>query len=232
MVYSDIRAEARDRLRGNWAQSIGVALVASLLGGAISGVGSGSSNGSGSTASFNAAEFEQMPEPVVTFVIGLIGVIALLILLQFIIGGTVQLGYAGYLLRQNRRQDPRFSDLFSEFYRFGRGFAQRFLVGLYTLLWTLLFVIPGIVKGFSYAMTPFILADHPEMTANEAITASRKLMDGHKWEFFVLGLTFIGWQLLCALTLGIGLLWLVPYQNAAYAAFYREISEKNTYIEA
>ena len=232
MVYSDIRAQARDRLRGNWAQSIGVALVASLLGGAISGVGSGSSNGSGSTASFNAAEFEQMPEPVVTFVIGLIGVIALLILLQFIIGGTVQLGYAGYLLRQNRRQDPRFSDLFSEFYRFGRGFAQKFLVGLYSVLWTLLFVIPGIIKSFSYAMTPFILADHPEMTANEAITASRKLMDGHKWELFVLSLTFIGWQLLCALTLGIGLLWLVPYQNAALAAFYREISGKNTYIEA
>ena len=70
------------------------------------------------------------------------------------------------------------------------------------------------------------------MTANEAITASRKLMDGHKWELFVLSLTFIGWQLLCALTLGIGLLWLVPYQNAALAAFYREISGKNTYIEA
>ena len=232
MVYSDIRAEARDRLRGNWGPSIGTALVASLLGGAITRAGSGSSGGSGSTASFNAAEFEHMPEPVITFVIGLIGVIALLSLLQFIIGGTVQLGYAGYLLRQNRRQDPRFSDLFSEFYRFGRGFAQKFLVGLYSVLWTLLFVIPGIIKSFSYAMTPFILADHPEMTANEAITASRKLMDGHKWELFVLSLTFIGWQLLCALTLGIGLLWLVPYQNAALAAFYREISGKNTYIEA
>lgn len=230
MVYSDIRAEARDRLRGNWAQSIGVALVASLLGGTVTSASSGSSAGSGSSFNFNAGDLQQMPEIVSTIVLAVVGVVALMALAQFIIGGTIQLGYASYLLRQNRRQDPRFSDLFSEFYRFGRGFAQKFLVGLYTLLWTLLFVIPGIVKGFSYAMTPFILADYPEMTANEAITASRKLMDGHKWELFVLGLTFIGWQILCALTLGIGLLWLIPYQNAAYAAFYREITSGQKYI--
>ena len=106
MIYSEISAEARDRLRGNWGPSIGTALVASLLGGAITRAGSGSSGGSGSAASFNAAEFEHMPEPVITFVIGLIGVIALLSLLQFIIGGTVQLGYAGYLLRQNPVRIP------------------------------------------------------------------------------------------------------------------------------
>jgi hypothetical protein len=83
--------------------------------------------------------------------------------------------------------------------------------------------IPGIVKGLGYSMTPFILAENPDMTAREAISASSKLMNGHKWELFVLGLTFIGWELLCVLSLGIGFLWLNPYMNATYAAFYRQI---------
>ena len=77
------------------------------------------------------------------------------------------------------------------------------------------------------------MEDHPELTAGEAITRSRQLMDGHKGELFILGLTFIGWELLNALTLGIGSLWLNPYKNAAYAAFYREITaaKRETYVE-
>lgn len=232
MVYSDIRAEARDRLRGNWAQSIGVALVASLLGGTVTTASSGSSAGSGSSFNFNAGDLQQMPEIVSTIVLAVVGVIALMVLAQFIIGGTIQLGYAGYLLRQNRRQDPRFSDLFSEFYRFGQGFAQRFLRGLYIFLWSLLFVIPGIIADLSYSMTPYIMAEHPDMTASEAIAASKALMNGHKWELFVLHLTFIGWDILAALTLNVGHLVLNPYKNAAETAFYREITKQPHYIEA
>ena len=141
-----------------------------------------------------------------------------------ILGGTVELGYAKFLLKQHDRKELQFSDLFSQFERFGTGFAQQFLRTLYTCLWTLLFVIPGIVKGLSYAMTPFILEEHPEMTASEAIKASMKLMDGHKMDLFILGLSFIGWSLLACLTMGIGYLFLTPYINAAYAAFYRNIS--------
>ena len=73
-------------------------------------------------------------------------------------------------------------------------------------------------------MTPFIMAENPDMTANEAITASCELMDGHKGELFILELTFIGWNLLAALTLNLGHLALNPYKNAAYAVFYRELT--------
>ena len=73
-------------------------------------------------------------------------------------------------------------------------------------------------------MTPFIMADHPELTASEAIDRSKELMDGHKGDLFVLDLTFIGWDLLAAITLNIGHLVLNPYKNAAHAAFYREIA--------
>ena len=73
-------------------------------------------------------------------------------------------------------------------------------------------------------MTPFIMAENPEMTASEAITASKEMMDGHKGELFTLDLTFIGWDLLCLFTLNIGHLWLNPYKNAAYAVFYKDLT--------
>ena len=72
-------------------------------------------------------------------------------------------------------------------------------------------------------MTPFLLVENPEMTAKEAITASKELMDGHKGDLFTLDLSFIGWALLCCFTLGIGVFFLNPYTNAAYAAFYRDL---------
>ena len=62
------------------------------------------------------------------------------------------------------------------------------------------------------------------MTAREAIAASKEMMRGNRWRLFCLGFSFIGWSLLCALTLGIGTLWLRPYEEAAHAAFYREVS--------
>lgn len=221
MVYSEIRYQARENLRGNWGQAIGAAIIAGILGGGITSAGSSAGSSSGS---LGAEAFQSLPPEVMQILTAILGIIGLLTLVSFIVGGTVQLGYSVYLLKQYHRQETSIGDLFSQFFRFGTGFAQKFLVGLYTFLWTMLFVIPGIIKGFSYAMTPFILADNPNLTANQAITRSRELMDGHKWELFVLSLTFIGWEILGALCFGIGLLWVTPYKNAAYAAFYRQIA--------
>lgn len=90
-------------------------------------------------------------------------------------------------------------------------------------LWTLLLIVPGIIKAFSYAMTPYILHDNPELSASEAIHRSRMMMSGHKFDLFWLYLGFIGWIFLCILTAGIGFLWLVPYMETAQAAFYQDI---------
>lgn len=92
------------------------------------------------------------------------------------------------------------------------------------LLWTLLFIIPGIVASYSYAMTGYILAEDPDLTASQAIQRSKELMRGNRWRLFCLQLSFIGWIILCLFTFGIGNLFLNPYQTAADAAFYREIS--------
>ena len=194
------------------------ALVAALLGGLIVGTGSNIN------FNFNEDTVRNLPPIFWTVLLPLVSLAGLLGIVSFILGGTVELGYAKFLLKQYDRKQLQFSDLFSQFERFGTGFAQKFLRTLFTVLWSLLFIIPGIVKGLSYAMTPFILEEHPEMTASEAIKASMRLMDGHKMDLFILGLTFIGWQILACLTMGIGFLFLNPYMNAAYAAFYRSIS--------
>lgn len=225
MVYSDIRAQARDRLAGKWAQAIGVCLVAYILGGAMV-----ATNFLPQVTFRWHGEITSLEDTLTvfttlcrrfgstTFSIGTLG------LVELVLGGVIQLGYANYLLKQHDRQEASISDLFSEFERFGQGFAQKFLRGLYCFLWGLLFVIPGVIAELSYAMTPFLMAEHPEMTASEAIAASKDLMDGHKWELFVLRLTFIGWYIVAALTMNIGNLVLNPYRNTAEAAFYREIS--------
>ena len=98
-----------------------------------------------------------------------------------------------------------------------------FLMGIKVLLWCLLLFIPGIVKSFAYAMTPFILVEHPEMRAIDAIRKSNTMMKGHKFDLFYLELSFIGWAILSLFTLGLGLIWLIPYMYTTIAAFYEDL---------
>lgn len=92
---------------------------------------------------------------------------------------------------------------------------MNFLQGLYVALWSLLLFIPGVVKAYSYAMTPYIMAEHPGLTANEAITESRRIMDGNKWRLFCLDLSFLGWELLCTLPMLIGFSLVFAFTHSA-----------------
>ena len=112
---------------------------------------------------------------------------------------------------------------------YGRNLAGGLLMCLYILLWTLLFIIPGLIKSFAYAMTPFILKDYPELSANQAISLSQKMMKGHKFDYFWLMLSFIGWYLLGMLSLGLGYLWLIPYCYTSTVGFYEDV--KKEYLE-
>lgn len=115
---------------------------------------------------------------------------------------------------------------FEVFNHYGRTLGASLLVFLFVMLWSLLLIVPGIVKGLSYAMTPYILHDNPEMSARECIRQSQKMMDGYKMKFFLLQLSFIGWFLLCCITMGIGLLWLQPYIITTEAKFYEELKAR------
>ena len=140
-----------------------------------------------------------------------------------ILSGPIALGFNNLALRGADHQTLSIGDGFYGFRKFGRAFLWYLIVGIYTFLWSLLLIVPGIIKSFSYAMTPFILIDHPEMSVNEAITESRHIMDGHKWELFCLNFSFIGWWLLGFLTCGLLFLWLIPYVGITNAAFYRSL---------
>lgn len=127
---------------------------------------------------------------------------------------------------------PEAGALFAPFKQYARTVGAVLLVFVYTLLWTLLLVIPGIIKAYSYSMTFYILRENPEMTAGDAITASQKMMDGHKMDLFLLSLSFIGWAILASITFGIGYLWLIPYIYTAYAAFYETLKKETSVTPA
>ncbi|QWC00081.1 DUF975 family protein [Mycoplasmatota bacterium] len=104
------------------------------------------------------------------------------------------------------------------------------LRGLFIFLWTLLLVIPGIIKSFSYAMTFYILTDHPELEPTQAIKESQEMMRGHKWRLFKLYFSFIGWYILAALTFGVGFIFLEPYIQMSVANFYEDLKTRKVEI--
>lgn len=121
--------------------------------------------------------------------------------------------------------DVKIGDMFVGFNDYGRVFVTILLQTLYIVLWSLLLVVPGIIKAISYSQTIYILKDNPELKFNGAIERSMAMMEGHKMEAFLLGISFIGWLLLGVLTLGIGMLWVTPYMSTAYAHFYDYVKE-------
>lgn len=104
-----------------------------------------------------------------------------------------------------------------------RAIGGMVLAQIFTCLWTLLLIVPGIIKAYSYSMTPYILVDNPELSVREAIRKSQQMMVGQKFNLFYLQLSFIGWFFLACFTGGIGFLWLVPYYQTAQAAFYQNL---------
>ena len=144
----------------------------------------------------------------------------------FILGSIVEVGYMKFNLDLvDRQKEAEIGTMFGYFQFWKNAACARLLKGVYVLLWSLLFIIPGIIAGYSYAMTSYILAENLELTASEAIERSKQMMSGNRWRLFCVQISFIGWELLSALlTFGIGGLWITPYKQAATAAFYREIS--------
>ena len=145
-----------------------------------------------------------------------------------VLAGPFQLGLVNFSLKTVRGEEKNTGDLFSGFSnRFGKSVGLFFLQLLYLCLWTMLFYIPGIIKSYSYAMSYYILQDNPEIGVKEAITKSRQMMKGHKWELFVMQLSFIGWILLSIITCRIvAFFFVAPWMNLAYAKFYDSIKDK------
>ena len=139
------------------------------------------------------------------------------------ITGPLVLGLAIFFLNYSRKEEANVNQLFDGFKNYGRSLGCYLLLVLYVLLWTLLFIIPGIIAQIGYSQVWFILSEDDEIEPNDALKKSKEMMYGYKMQFFLLGLSFIGWILLAVLTCGIGLLWVVPYIQTANAKFYENL---------
>lgn len=152
-------------------------------------------------------------------------------IIMFIISvllAPLMVGLTYYLIQLVRGKKVEINDLFSKFKYVLPIFIITFLVGLFTSLWTLLLIIPGIIYAFSVAMVPNLLADELNEDSGymELINKSREMMKGHKLDYFVFQLSFIGWDLLVAITFGIAIIWVYPYQTVANIKFYEKLKNK------
>ena len=244
-IAEDFRRIARNALTNKWFIAVAVGLVASILGGISGGGPEFKVNIDGSNISMNFNVAGQTIKSIGTnggidsevgaFILASLPIIIIASLIAaviyFVLGSFIGVGYAKFNLNLVDKKNAAFETLFEYFSHWKTTTIARLLRALYVFLWSLLFIIPGIVAGFSYAMTDYILAEDPELTADEAISQSKSLMMGNKWRFFCLQFSFIGWNILATLAFGIGHLWLTPYKQAAYAAFYREVSGTEFYPE-
>ena len=144
-----------------------------------------------------------------------------------IVSPAFQISLCMMYLSLTKGEEISVGDIFKGFNITGKAIWLSIITAVYTFLWTLLLIIPGIVKSFAYAMAPYILADEPELTASEALAKSQRIMDGHKFDLFVLYLSFFGWALLGTVTLGLAYIYVIPYMNATIANFYNSIKEQN-----
>lgn len=234
---SDFRAIARNALKDNWVVAVIAGLLAAILGGVAS---NGpevklniSDSGANMVFSFAGQQLYSTGggwnDGLTGLLIGAATYIMLIALIlaavYFVLGSVIEVGYARFnLTLVDKEKEPELNTVFSCFPFWKTTAVAKLLQGVYVFLRSLLLIIPGIIAGYSYAMTPYILAEYPQMPASEAIDRSKEMMTGNRWRLFCLQLSFIGWALLSSLTMGIGNLWLRPYRHAATAAFYREVS--------
>ena len=154
-------------------------------------------------------------------------------LVLFILALPLTWGFQTLFLGAVRGGEATAKDMFEGYNKelFSRVLTTTLLYYVYVLLWSLLLIIPGCIKSYSYAMTPYILKDNPEMKNNAAIEESMRMMDGHKLELFLLDLSFIGWAILSILTCCIGFLWLTPYMNMARVNFYEDLKKASVEVK-
>lgn len=223
---AEFKNTALAALKGNWAPAVLATAVTFLVAGFCQGPSMGYQL---AHPDFNSQVSSMAAYGDFAGMMGLYGEMSrwssLTMLLSILVVNVLTLGFSNSFLRlvtvgDNRLTENTFGFAFSNYWHKVWG---QLLMRIFIVLWTCLFIIPGIVKSFSYAMTPYILQERPELSANDAIDLSRAMMKGHKFDLFYLYLGFIGWALLCVLTLGIGFLWLAPYMQSAEAAFYEEV---------
>lgn len=144
--------------------------------------------------------------------------------IYFIVNTLLEFGYQSYCLKvANRDESMSYGDLFSSASYFFKALGLCFMIGLFVLLWCLLLIIPGIIAALRYSQAIFIMVENPDKGIFQCIEESKDMMDGHLWEFFVLGLSFILWQILAVITCSLAYIYVYPYMTVTQANYYNKI---------
>ena len=216
LSLQSIKSKAKDNFYVNKWPCIFVAFISSVIGTASIMI---SNIGSDRMISYDESSLSTNTNISIGFSI-------VTLLLSIFVTNVIAVGACRFFLKNGRGETPEITEIFSGFtHNYGNTMLTMFITDLYILLWTLLFIIPGIVKSFSYMLIPYILANTPDTPYNEAIAKSQEMMQGHKMEAFKLVFSFIGWWILDALTLGIlGFFFVDPYYRASLTEFYESVA--------
>ncbi len=153
-------------------------------------------------------------------------------IIYFIVSTILQFGYQSYCLKvANRDQTMSYGDLFGSVRYLLKALGLVLMMTLLTVLWTLLFIIPGIIAAYRYSQAVFIMVEDPDKGVMQCIRESKEMMIGHKWEYFVLELSFILWQLLGLVTCGLAFIYVHPYTNVTLANYYNAIKPNTVVYE-
>ena len=227
----ELKSKGKAAFQANYWRCVIVALILTILvGGGIAAGGGNARDAYSDSSLSNEALTEQLssiPSEVLAVVgAALIGASLIGFVVSLLVLNPLQVGCKQFfLVNSELPHKAELRELLHGFRNnYGRVVLAMFLRTLFSVLWTLLFIIPGIIKAYSYRMVPYILAEDPSVGAMEAIKRSSQMMKGHKWNTFVLDLSFLGWYLLAAVTFGIvNVLWTGPYTEATDAELYKAI---------
>ena len=227
----ELKALGKNAWRRNKVNCIIAALIITLLtaGGTAGGAANGQ-NSDGSIIDINGVPANPDSVTIIGVILGAVIVVGIVLVLGYFIINPLVFGARKFFLdNADTNADLGRGNLSYVFHSPYKTNLRGALFGtdIYTLLWTLLFIIPGVVKAYSWRLVPYLLAENPAMTGPEARAKSAELMYGSKWKSFVLDLSFIGWILLGALTLGIlNIIFTFPYMYATDAELYRALAGK------
>ncbi len=215
---SELKARAKATLKVSYWQAFVVSLVLGVA------TGGGSSSGSSSVNNYSDQILYDNPYALEIAMIVLVVILIIILVsiaLGFFVLGPLEIGCRRYFTSATC-YDFNMANIgfgFKKQWYFNVALAQ-LLRSVYILLWSLLLIVPGIIKGYSYSMAPYILADNPNLSPSRAITLSRQMMDGNKADLWVLHLSFLGWYLLGTLACFVGILFVNPYAYSTEAEFY------------
>ncbi len=218
LYASTCKKIARDSLQGKWGQAVFMGFKASLLGlftNLITGIIKLTI-----FAVLIIRFFEYVP-----FYRQLAGIGAFIIaMIWLFVGSFARLGYLNYNLALLDRREEEQYHLIEASSHWWNSVEVRIIKMIKSLIGTIFLIIPGIIISYNYALAPFILEEANDITVREALRSSKESMKGHRWEYFSLRLSFLGWKILGILTLGIAFLWVDPYYALSEAVFFNEIS--------